>query len=90
MIIAYSPLTWYTAIGRSVRSIAVSEQTRVLVDGYFELRPMGAVQVKGLAAPAAAYEITGLGPLQDHFQLALSRGLTKFVGREHEIGEIGR
>jgi class 3 adenylate cyclase/predicted ATPase len=71
-------------------SIAVSDQTRALVEGYFELRPLGALQVKGLSAPVDAYEVTGPGPLQGHFQVAVKRGLGKLVGRRHEIEEIGR
>src|SRR5581483_746050 len=71
-------------------SIAVSDQTRALVEGYFELRPLGALPVKGLSAPVDVYEVTGPGPLQGHFQVAVKRGLTKFVGREHEIEEIER
>jgi hypothetical protein len=31
------------------------------------------------------FEVTGLGPLRTHFQLAAQRGLTKFVGREREM-----
>jgi class 3 adenylate cyclase len=59
-------------------SIAVSDQTRVLVEGYFELQPLGALRVKGLSAPVDIYEVTGPGPLQGHFQVAVKRGLTKF------------
>jgi class 3 adenylate cyclase len=71
-------------------SIAVSDQTRILVEGYFELQPLGALRVKGLSAPVDVYEVTGPGPLQGHFQVAVKRGLTKFVGRQHEVEEIGR
>ena len=71
-------------------SIAVSDRTRVLIEGYFELRPLGAFQVKGFGAAVDVYEVTGQGPLQGHFQIAVRRGLAKFVGRQHEIEEIGR
>ena len=48
-------------------SIAVSEYTRKLVEGYFELRALGPMQVRGVSEPANVYEVTGLGPLRTHF-----------------------
>jgi hypothetical protein len=30
------------------------------------------------------------GPLRGHFDLAVQRGLTKFVGREHELAQMRR
>ena len=93
--------TEYTPIGHTANlaarlqaiappgSIAVSDQTRVLVEGYFDLQPLGALPVKGLSAPVDVHEVTGPGPLQGHFQVAVKRGLTKLVGRQREIEEIG-
>jgi class 3 adenylate cyclase/ribosomal protein L40E len=69
-------------------SIAVSEYTRRLVEGYFELRALGPMPVKGLSEPINIYEVTGLGPLRTHFQLSARRGLTKFVGRERELEQM--
>jgi class 3 adenylate cyclase len=69
-------------------SIAVSEYTRNLCEGYFELRGLGPTTVKGLSTPINVYEVLGLGPLRTHFQLAARRGLTKFVGRERELEQI--
>ena len=40
-------------------SIAVSEQTRKLVEGYFALKSLGASRVKGIAEPVNVYEVTG-------------------------------
>src|SRR5262249_5042360 len=48
------------------------------------------LQIKGLSAPVDAYEVTGPGPLHSHFQVAIKRGLVKFVGRLRETQEIGR
>jgi class 3 adenylate cyclase len=53
-----------------VGSIAVSEHTRQLCEGYFEFHTLGPMAVKGLSAPINVYEVTGLGPLRTHFQLA--------------------
>ena len=94
--------TEYTPIGHTANlasrlqtlappgSIAVSEHTRRLVEGYFELCALGAAQVRGISEPINVYEVTGLGPLRTHFQLSAQRGLTKFVGRERENAEMKR
>src|SRR6266571_7626571 len=69
-------------------SIAASEATRRLCEGYFEFRSLGPTAVKGLSAPVEIYEVVHAGPLRTHFQLAARRGLTKFVGREREMGAM--
>ncbi len=68
-----------------VGSIAVSEATRRLCEGYFVLKPLGATKVKGVSEPVNVYEVTGLGPLRTRLQRAAARGLTKFVGRQREM-----
>ena len=66
-------------------SIAISEQTRKFVEGYFQLKPLGPTRVKGVSEPVNVYEVTGLGPLRTRLQRSAGRGLTKFVGREREM-----
>jgi class 3 adenylate cyclase/tetratricopeptide (TPR) repeat protein len=66
-------------------SIAASEHTRKLCEGYFVLKPLGPTRVKGVSEPVNVYEVTGLGPLRTRLQRAVGRGLTKFVGREREM-----
>src|SRR6266849_1342505 len=68
-----------------VGSIAVSENTRMLCEGDFILKPLGATKVKGVSEPVNVYEVTGIGPLRTRLQRAVGRGLTKFVGRESEM-----
>ena len=87
----------YTPIGHStslaarmqvlapVGSIATTETTRKLCEGYFIFKSLGPALVKGVSEPIEVYEVTGLGPLRTRFQRAAARGLTKFVGREREI-----
>jgi len=91
----------YTPIGHStnlaarmqtaapVGSIAVTEATRSLVEGYITLKALGATKVKGLSEPVNVYEVTGLGPLRTRLQRAAARGLTKFVGRRREMDALG-
>ena len=94
--------TEYTPIGHTTNlasrlqalapggSIAINEQTREFVEGYFELKPMGPTKVKGVTEPVNVYEVTGLGPLRTRLQRSAGRGLTRFVGRQHEIEAIKR
>jgi predicted ATPase/class 3 adenylate cyclase len=73
-----------------VGSIAVSEHTRNLCEGYFELRAIGPMAVRGISEAINIYEVTGLGSLRTHFQLSTRRGLTRFVGRERELAQMQR
>ena len=68
-----------------IGSIAVTETTRGLCEGYFVLKSLGPTRVKGLAEPVNVYEVTGLGPLRTRLQRSAGRGLTKFVGRDREM-----
>jgi class 3 adenylate cyclase len=70
--------------------IVISEETRHLVEGYFELRDLGPTEVKGISEPINVYEVVGAGAARGHFELAARRGLTKFVGREREVAELRR
>ena len=71
-------------------SIAVSEHTRRLVEGYFELRALGPKVIRGISEAIEVYEVTGLGTLRTHFELSTRRGVTKFVGRESELDQMRR
>ncbi len=94
--------TEYTPIGHTTNlaarmqviaptgSIAISEATRKLVEGYFQLKALGPTRVKGVVEPVNVYEVTGLGPLRTRLQRAAGRGLTKFVGRQAELAQMLR
>ena len=71
-------------------SIAISEQTRKFVEGYFALKPLGPARIKGVSEPVNVYEVTGLGPLRTRLQRSAGRGLTMFVGREHGLPRSDR
>jgi predicted ATPase len=73
-----------------VGSIAASDVTRKFCAGYFTFKALGPAKVKGLAEPVAVHEVTGIGPLRTRLQRAVGRGLTKFVGREHEMETLKR
>jgi adenylate cyclase len=92
----------YTPIGHSISlaarmqalaptgSIAATDATRKLCEGYFTFKSLGPTVVKGVTGPINVYEVTGLGPLRTKLQRAAARGLTKFVGREHEMQALRR
>src|SRR6201982_2266871 len=69
-------------------SIAASEATQRLCEGYFEFRALGQTAVKGLDQPVEVYEVVRVGPLRTHFQLSARRGLTRFIGREREMAAM--
>src|ERR1700722_18027774 len=68
--------------------IAVSEEMRRLVEGYFELRGLGPTEVRGVGEAIEVYEVVGVGALHGHFDLAARRGLTRFVGRGAELAQM--
>jgi class 3 adenylate cyclase len=71
-------------------AIALSEHTRKLVEGYFQLKSLGSTPIKGVSEAVNVYEVIGLGPLRTRLQLSASRGLSRFVGREAEIAQMKR
>jgi class 3 adenylate cyclase len=87
----------YTPIGHSISlasrlqtlaapgSVVIGASVRKFVEGYFQLKALGASRLKGVSEPVEVFEVTGLGPLRTRLQLAAGRGLTKFVGREREM-----
>jgi hypothetical protein len=47
-----------------VGSIAFTEATRKLCEGYFKLNALGVTKVKCVADPVAIYQVTGLDPCE--------------------------
>src|SRR6266852_4474144 len=92
----YTPVGHVANLAARMQSVApaggivISENTRNLVEGYFELRELGPTEVKGIEEPINVYEVISVGPLHGHFELAARRGLTKFVGREREVADLKR
>ncbi len=71
-------------------SIAISDSTRRLVEGYFELKALPATLIKGVPHPVAAFEVVGLGASRRYLQVSMTRGFTKFVGRAREMQDLQR
>jgi predicted ATPase len=70
-------------------SVLVTGATLNLAEGYVQVRPLGAVPVKGLAT-TPIYELTGTGPARSRLQASAARGLTRFVGRDRELEQLAQ
>ena len=90
----------YTAVGQTVHLAARMEQMAMpgsilitaavlqLAESYVQVEPLGAVRVKGLSEPVDAFKLLGAGPVRTRLQAAVARGLTRFVGRQHELDTL--
>jgi class 3 adenylate cyclase len=90
----YTPIGHSTSLAARLQalaptgSIAVTDATRKLCEGYFSFRTLGPARVKGVSDRVEVFEVTGLGPLRTRLQVAMRRGLTKFVGRDAELAQM--
>jgi class 3 adenylate cyclase/tetratricopeptide (TPR) repeat protein len=87
----------YTAVGQTTHLAARMEQMAMpgailitpavlgLVEGFVQVKALGAMPVKGLRDPLEVYEVTGAGMVRSRLQAAAARGLTRFVGRQPEL-----
>ena len=92
----------YDAIGETTHLASRMEQLAVpgtirltsaalrLAEGFVQVNELGPMPVKGLEAPIEVFELTGATTMRTRFQASLARGLTRFVGRQTEIGALGR
>jgi class 3 adenylate cyclase/predicted ATPase len=71
-------------------SILITDYTKKLTEGFFELKALGAAEIKGMVEPLAVYEVMGAGPFRTKLQVAARRGLTRFVGRHTEMDQLRR
>ena len=55
------------------------------VEGFVEVKSLGALQVKGVSRPVDAYELIGVTAARTRLHASVARGLTPFVGRKTEI-----
>ena len=67
-------------------SVVISQATRRLVGGLFELADLGPQRLRGFAEPLAAWRVEGEGRAEGRFEALHGERLTPLVGREHELG----
>ena len=87
----------YSAIGQTTHlasrmeqmakagTVLLTDHTLRLAEGYVQVRPLGAVTIKGLPEPITVFELSGASQVRTRLQAAAVRGLTRFVGRQREI-----
>jgi class 3 adenylate cyclase/tetratricopeptide (TPR) repeat protein len=90
----------YTALGQTTHLAARMEQmakpgsvlltadTLSLAEGFVHVRPLGPVPIRGLADPVEVFELAGAIATRTRLEVAATRGLTRFVGREAELAQL--
>jgi class 3 adenylate cyclase/predicted ATPase len=71
-------------------SVVISQATRRLVGGLFELTDLGPQRLKGFAEPLSAWQVEGQVRAAGRFEARQTMGLTPLVGREEEIALLLR
>jgi TOMM system kinase/cyclase fusion protein len=66
-------------------TIALSEATYRLVQGYFECQDLGAQALRGVTESIHVYQVLGESGATSRLDVAQPRGLTPLVGRESEV-----
>jgi predicted ATPase/class 3 adenylate cyclase len=90
----------YTAVGDTTNLAArlqqaadpgriwLSEATHGRISGYFELRDLGDLAIKGKSRAVRAFEVLGERDVSGEIEAGVDSGLTPMTGREHEISTL--
>src|SRR5215831_10859291 len=87
----YSALGQTTHLAARMQELAAGGTTLMTsstlreVEGFVQVRSVGAVQVKGVSRPVDAFEVVAATTARTRVQAAAVRGLTPLVGRRTEI-----
>jgi class 3 adenylate cyclase len=71
-------------------SVVISQTTRRLLGGLFELTDLGPQRLRGFAEPLSAWRVEGEGRAEGRFEARQTAGLTPLIGREEEIALLLR
>ena len=66
-------------------TVAISEASYRLIQGYFTCESLGAQILRGVAAPLTVYRVLRESGATSRLDIAQPRGLTPLVGRESEV-----
>ncbi len=87
----------YTAIGHTVGlaqrmetmadpgTVFLTEHTASIVGGFFAMRDLGPMTVKGVQGELGVRELQGVGAARSRLDVARAGGFSKFVGRDGEM-----
>jgi class 3 adenylate cyclase/predicted ATPase len=71
-------------------TVVIAAGTHRLLGALFEYRELGAVEVKGVAAPVLAWQVLRASAVASRFEALRGSALTPLVGREEEIDLLSR
>ena len=89
--IDYSALGHTTHLAARMQELAgpggalLTASTLRQVEGFVQVKSLGAVQMKGVSQPVETYELVGATTARTRVQAGAARGLTPLVGRRTEI-----
>src|SRR6202035_4770319 len=66
-------------------TVVIAAGTRRLVGDLFEYRDLGAVAVKGIAAPLPAWQVLRPSTVESRFEALRGSALSRLIGREEEV-----
>jgi class 3 adenylate cyclase len=66
-------------------TVVIAEGTRKLIGNLFELRDLGAQDLKGIGGPMRAWAALRPASVESRFEALHASGLTELVGREEEV-----
>jgi class 3 adenylate cyclase/tetratricopeptide (TPR) repeat protein len=66
-------------------AVLIAAGTRRLLGDLFEYRDLGAVDVKGIAAPVPAWQVLRPSPVASRFEALRGAALTPLIGRDEEV-----
>ena len=69
-------------------TIRLTAATFRLVEGFVQVNALGPFPVKGLAESVEVFELLGASAIRRRLQASAAHGLTRFVGRQHELGAL--
>ena len=70
------------------RTVLLSKNTQRLIKDYFDLRPLGPLELKGKEEPQEVFELVKAGGAISRLEASMAKGLTRFVGRENSMGVL--
>jgi tetratricopeptide (TPR) repeat protein len=68
--------------------VCLTQHTAALVSGYFTLRDLGELSIKGVRDPLRVHALEGVGTVRTRLERSQARGLSRFVGRVREMESL--
>ncbi len=69
-------------------SVLISESTKLLISGTFDLQDLGSREIKGISRPLAVYRVLAAKNSASRFEAAHGGALTPLIGRSIELSLI--